>query len=70
MQVERIDLFQLHTFMPSGMEELDWLETFMKLRREGKIDRITTPSIPSLEYSGLIRAALNHGKRQPFLTLP
>jgi aryl-alcohol dehydrogenase-like predicted oxidoreductase len=40
LQVERIDLFQLHSFMPSAMEELDWLETLMKLRREGKIDRI------------------------------
>ena len=70
MQVERIDLFQLHTFMPSGMEELDWLETLMKLRREGKIDRITTPSMPSMAYLDLIHAALNHGKRQPFLTLP
>jgi aryl-alcohol dehydrogenase-like predicted oxidoreductase len=38
--VERIDLFQLHSFMPSGMVELDWLETLMKLRREGKVDRI------------------------------
>ncbi len=40
LQVERIDLFQLHSFMPSAMVELDWLETLMKLRREGKIDRI------------------------------
>ena len=38
--VERIDLFQLHSFMPSGLVELDWLETLMKMRREGKIDRI------------------------------
>jgi aryl-alcohol dehydrogenase-like predicted oxidoreductase len=38
--VERIDLFQLHSFMPSGLVELDWLETLLKLRREGKIDRI------------------------------
>ena len=38
--VERIDLFQLHSFMPSAMVELDWLETLVKLRREGKIDRI------------------------------
>jgi aryl-alcohol dehydrogenase-like predicted oxidoreductase len=38
--VERIDLFQLHSFMPSGLVELDWLETLMRLRREGKIDRI------------------------------
>ena len=38
--VECIDLFQLHSFMPSAMVELDWLETLMKLRRECKIDRI------------------------------
>lgn len=38
--VERIDMFQLHSFMPSALVELDWLETLMKLRREGKIDRI------------------------------
>ena len=38
--IERLDLFQLHSFMPSAMVELDWLETLMKLRREGKIDRI------------------------------
>jgi aryl-alcohol dehydrogenase-like predicted oxidoreductase len=40
LRVERIDLFQLHSFMPSAMVELDWLEVLMKLRREGKIDRI------------------------------
>lgn len=40
LQIECIDLFQLHSFMPSAMVELDWLETLMKLRREGKIDRI------------------------------
>ncbi|MGB9143512.1 MAG: aldo/keto reductase [Aestuariivirga sp.] len=38
--VDRIDLFQLHSFMPSGVVELDWLETLIRLRREGKIDRI------------------------------
>jgi aryl-alcohol dehydrogenase-like predicted oxidoreductase len=38
--VERIDLYQLHSFMPSAMVELDWLETLHTLRREGKIDRI------------------------------
>ena len=40
LRIERIDLFQLHSFMPSAMVELDWLETLMKLRLEGKIDRI------------------------------
>lgn len=38
--VDRIDLFQLHSFMPSGLVELDWLESLMRLRREGKVDRI------------------------------
>jgi aryl-alcohol dehydrogenase-like predicted oxidoreductase len=40
LQVERIDLYQMHSFMPSAMVELDWLETLHTLRREGKIDRI------------------------------
>jgi aryl-alcohol dehydrogenase-like predicted oxidoreductase len=40
LRVERIDLYQLHSFMPSAMIELDWLETLQKLHREGKIDRI------------------------------
>jgi aryl-alcohol dehydrogenase-like predicted oxidoreductase len=38
--VERIDLYQMHSFMPSAMIELDWLETLHKLQREGKIDRV------------------------------
>ena len=38
--VERIDLFQLHSWMPDGLASLDWLETLNKLRLEGKIDRI------------------------------
>jgi aryl-alcohol dehydrogenase-like predicted oxidoreductase len=36
--VERIDLFQLHSFTPDAVTELDWLETLLTLRREGKID--------------------------------
>lgn len=38
--VERIDLYQLHCWMPRGMQELGWLETLHELRDEGKIDRI------------------------------
>jgi aryl-alcohol dehydrogenase-like predicted oxidoreductase len=38
--VERIDLFQLHCWLGSGVEELDWLETLNALRVEGKIDQI------------------------------
>ncbi len=38
--VERIDLFQLHSWGPAGHRELDWLETLSDLRVEGKIDQI------------------------------
>jgi aryl-alcohol dehydrogenase-like predicted oxidoreductase len=38
--VERIDLFQLHSFTPDAVDELDWLEILNKLRREGKIEHI------------------------------
>jgi aryl-alcohol dehydrogenase-like predicted oxidoreductase len=38
--VERIDLFQLHSFTPDAVENLDWLETLNGLRREGKIDHV------------------------------
>lgn len=40
LRVERIDLFQLHSWMVSGLYELDWLETLNALRVEGKIDQI------------------------------
>lgn len=38
--VDRIDLFQLHSWGPTGHRELDWLETLNDLRCEGKIDQI------------------------------
>jgi len=38
LQVERIDLLQLHCWLPSGVQELDWLETLNELRIEGKIE--------------------------------
>lgn len=38
--VERIDLFQLHSWMTEGLYALDWLETLNALRVEGKIDQI------------------------------
>jgi aryl-alcohol dehydrogenase-like predicted oxidoreductase len=38
--VERIDLFQLHCWIASGVQSLDWLETLNQLRVEGKIDQI------------------------------
>jgi aryl-alcohol dehydrogenase-like predicted oxidoreductase len=38
--VERLDLFQLHSWMVDGLYALDWLETLNALRIEGKIDKI------------------------------
>lgn len=38
--VERIDLLQLHCWMPSGMQDRGWLDALHELRAEGKIDRI------------------------------
>jgi aryl-alcohol dehydrogenase-like predicted oxidoreductase len=40
LQVERIDLLQLHGWIPRGTVELDWLETLNDLRLQGKIDQI------------------------------
>ena len=40
LDVERLDLFQLHGWFPKGLVEMDWLETLNQLRLEGKIDRI------------------------------
>ena len=37
LQVDRIDLFQLHSWMASAFYELDWLETLNALRVAGKI---------------------------------
>jgi aryl-alcohol dehydrogenase-like predicted oxidoreductase len=38
--VERLDLFQLHGWIASGVHQLDWLETLNELRIQGKIDQI------------------------------
>jgi aryl-alcohol dehydrogenase-like predicted oxidoreductase len=38
--VEKIDLLQLHFWIPRGFTQLDWLETLNGLRQEGKVDRI------------------------------
>lgn len=40
LNVERIDLLQLHCWMPSGTTELGWYETLSDLQRAGKIDKI------------------------------
>ena len=38
--VDRIDLFQLHSWTPDGVRALDWLEALNDLRQQGKIDKI------------------------------
>lgn len=38
--VERLDLIQLHCWMPSGIVDRGWLDTLHVLRDEGKLDRI------------------------------
>ncbi|MDF2984169.1 MAG: aldo/keto reductase, partial [Devosia sp.] len=40
LQVECIDLLQLHCWVADGVTELDWLETLNALRLEGKLDQI------------------------------
>jgi len=38
--VERLDLIQLHCWMPGGLVDRGWLDTLHELREEGKLDRI------------------------------
>lgn len=38
--VDRLDLIQLHCWMPGGMLDRGWLETLHALRDEGKLDRV------------------------------
>jgi len=38
--VDRLDLLQLHCWMPGGMLDRGWLETLHALRDEGKLDHI------------------------------
>ena len=40
LQLERLDLLQLHCWIPDGLTELGWLETLNDLRREGKLDKV------------------------------
>jgi aryl-alcohol dehydrogenase-like predicted oxidoreductase len=38
--VDRLDLIQLHCWMPGGVHDQGWLTTLQAMREEGKIDRI------------------------------
>ncbi|MDQ0726739.1 aldo/keto reductase [Microbacterium sp. W4I20] len=40
LAVDRLDLIQLHCWMPGGMHDRAWLDTLRALQAEGKIDRI------------------------------
>lgn len=56
--VERIDLYQLHSWGPEGHRELDWLETLNDLRAEGKIDQIGISLRDNRPDEGIIPARL------------
>lgn len=56
--VERIDLFQLHSWGPRGHVELDWFETLNDLRAEGKIDQIGISLRDNHPEEGVIPARL------------
>lgn len=58
--VERLDLFQLHSWMADGAQSLDWLETLNALRLEGKIDQIgvSIRDFRPLDGVGLARLGL------------
>lgn len=56
--VERIDLYQLHSWGPWGHRELDWLETLNDLRAEGKIDQIGISLRDNQPDEGVIAARL------------
>lgn len=56
--VERLDLFQLHSWGPMGHRELDWLETLNDLRAEGKIDQIGVSLRDNHPEEGVILARL------------
>ena len=40
LNVERIDLFQLHCWAPDGLANTDWLEVLQEFQTDGKIDKI------------------------------
>lgn len=40
LQLERLDLLQLHCWIPDGLKELGWFETLNDLRHEGKLDKV------------------------------
>lgn len=56
--VERLDLFQLHSWGPMGHRELDWLETLNDLRAEGKIDQIGVSLRDNHPEEGVVAARL------------
>lgn len=56
--VDRLDLFQLHSWGPMGHRELDWLETLIDLRAEGKIDQIGVSLRDNHPEEGVILARL------------
>ena len=40
LDVDRLDLIQLHCWMPSGLHDRNWLDALQAMRDEGTVDRI------------------------------
>jgi len=60
LQCERIDLIQLHIWLPKGCTQLRWLEVLNDLRLQGKIDKVgvSLRDVKAHEGVGLARLGL------------
>jgi len=60
LQCERIDLIQLHIWLPKGCTQLGWLEVLNDLRSQGKIDQVgvSLRDLKADEGVGLARLGL------------
>lgn len=66
--VETIDLYQLHGWFPSGVEDTEWYETLSGLKREGKIREIgvSIRDYKPHEGIGIARAGLTASEQVVF----
>lgn len=60
LQCERLDLLQLHVWLPTGCTQLGWLEVLNDLRLQGKIDKVgvSLRDVRADEGVGLARLGL------------
>lgn len=59
LNVDRLDLLQLHCWAPDLAHSLDWLETLNALRIEGKIDKVGVSLRDYRPNEGTVAADLN-----------